>query len=500
MKYSELMVRPELTWEAHRNAAPEWLEPYLDVPDDAQPPMAATPIHADSVGSYGVEAVGWIERELNVTLRWWQRYATVRQLEHDEVGRLLWSNVIESASRRAGKSLRLRGMALWRLAHADLFGEPQLAIHTGKDLAIVREIQRGAWRWAEQRDWRVVRAIGRESIEHDDDRWLARATDSVYGYDITLGMVDESWAVEPEIVTEGMEPATLERVSPQVVLTSTAHRRATALMPGRIRDALIADDESTLLLLWSAPDGADMSVEETWRVASPFWSEDRARLLANKYRKALAGEQDEEFDDVNPMVGFASQYLNRWRLGKARVSGALPHARWLALQDASATQGDRPIFALDVTEERQAWVAMAWSRPDGARQVILANHGRPMPAHNAVAELVTHAAKWKAHVVAPPGFVEKLEAAGVKVIKSTAGDFAVASGEFADAVTAGTVRHGNQLPLNDAVRTTPWRNASSQNERAFLLSEQAGPLAAATRAVWGLSRQPSTPVPLAAFA
>jgi hypothetical protein len=309
------------------------LEPFLEVPDDATAPLACTPAHPASVGSYGPDAIGWIESELGVTLRWWQRLAVVRQLEHDEAGRLVWSSVVESASRRSGKSLRLRSMALWRLEHAGLFGEPQLAVHCGRDLAIVREIQRGAWRWAEQRDWRVVRAIGRESIENGEHRWLARSVDGVYGYDVTLGYVDEAWSVAAEVVTEGVEPATLERVSPQVVLTSTAHRRATSLMPSRIGDALDVDDGTTLLLLWAAPDGADLGDEVTWRLASPHWSADRARLLASKWAAAQRGDADRDLDDPDPVAGFASQYLNRWLLkGDPDAIGwsFVPRDAWLA--------------------------------------------------------------------------------------------------------------------------------------------------------------------------
>src|SRR3546814_13606222 len=91
------------------------------------------------------------------------------------------------------------------MAHPDLFGEVQTIVHTGSDVAICREIQRGAWRWAEEvADWTVVRANGKEAMEtQTGDRWLVRAQGAVYGYDVCLGMVDEAWNVKPEPVTEG---------------------------------------------------------------------------------------------------------------------------------------------------------------------------------------------------------------------------------------------------------------------------------------------------------
>lgn len=189
-------------------------------------------------------------------------------------------------------------------------------MHSGKDVAIVREIQQKAWRWAEDdAGWKVARANGKESMETPGgDRWLARAMDAVYGYDVALGMIDEAWGVKPEAVDEGMEPATMERPSPQLHLTSTAHRRATSLMKKRISSALADDDGKTLLLLWAAAPGADAGDPETWRAASPHWTADRERMIAAKYQAALSGQADPDADDLDPMAGFEAQYLNRWSL------------------------------------------------------------------------------------------------------------------------------------------------------------------------------------------
>jgi hypothetical protein len=273
----------------------------------------------DAVGSYGAEAIAWIEAEQRITLRWWQALAVTRQLEHRADGSLCHRTTVESAPRRAGKSVRVRGLALWRMAHPHLFGEVQTVIHTGSDVAICRDVQRGAWRWAEElAGWSVSRANGKEALETPGgDRWLVRAKGAVYGYDVCLGIVDEGWNVAPDVVTEGLEPATLERLSPQLHLTSTAHRRATSLMRTRLQVALTMEDPDTLLLLWAAPAGSDPGDPEVWRAASPHWSEDRRRMIADKYAKALAGEADPQADDPDPMAGFVCQYLNIWRLREA---------------------------------------------------------------------------------------------------------------------------------------------------------------------------------------
>lgn len=372
-----VIVPDALAWSRDDLARFGWLKGLLSPPGDAAPPLAMTRPHPAAVGSYGEQACSWIESTQRITLRWWQRLAITRQLEHDEQGQLVWRVVVESAPRRAGKSVRLRGVALWRLEHgAELFGEPQLVVHTGKDVAIVREIQRAAWRWAEDvAGWTVTRANGKEALETPGaDRWLARAMHSVYGYDVCLGMVDEGWGVAPAAVDEGMEPATLERPSPQLHLTSTAHRQATSLMRRRISGALSGADPDTLLLLWAAAPGADAGDPETWRAASPHWTDARGRMIASKYAAALAGEVDPEADDLDPMAGFEAQYLNRWNLRPVAAQPGSPvtdEDDWHGLAVELPTRAPDAV-AVEGWAEQGVSVARAW-RVDGRAVVSVAD-------------------------------------------------------------------------------------------------------------------------------
>lgn len=460
-------VRPEMTWEAHRKNAPSWLKSYLKVPADASPPLVMTPVHPEATGSYGPVAIRWIKSQVNIELRWWQRLAVVRQLEHRADGSLCWDSVVESASRRVGKSVRLRSMALWRLSEAPkMFGEPQLAIHTGKDLAIVREIQRGAWRWAEQRGWRVVRAIGRESIETVDDnyldhRWLARGSESVYGYDVTLGMVDEGWDVDPAVVAEGLEPASMERISPQIVVTSTAHRKATSLMRGRISDALAVDD--TLLLLWAAPDGSDTGSLDTWKAASAFWSPARLKLMQAKYAKAMRGEADPELDDPDPLAGFESQYLNRWQL-RLGAGGALPNWENL-VTDRTPIGAETLAIASDPSGSWFSLVAYkdGFVGPVGGGRVR-AELGRSL----FVAKVAAISQKYGGLQVAiaekgmAGTLIEDLEDAGVPVLRTSFNDHVQASADFADAVETAMISHGAMPELDSAVLRSRWRTVGDR--------------------------------------
>lgn len=142
--------------------------------------------------------------------------------------------------------------------------------------------------------------------------------------------MDESWGVDPQSITEGLEPALLERLWAQLHLTSTAHVKATSLMRRRLVAVLRNADPDVLILMWGARSDADWSKEATWRAASPHWTKARRDLVARKYAAALAGQDEPEFDDPDPIRGWAAQYLNVWPLllGPGRDSILPVGATW----------------------------------------------------------------------------------------------------------------------------------------------------------------------------
>lgn len=211
-----------LSWTDLCENAPEWLQPYLDVPGDAAPPLWVSGVHPEAVGSMGPAAIEWmesniLERGRPLRLRWWQRLAVVLQLQHRADATLCWRVILESGPRRIGKSVRLRGMALWRLANGPTLFEPeQLVLHTGKDLAIVREVMRKAWAWAAPLDdWDIKRGMTEPEVSYlGVNRWVARSKDSTTGYDACLALCDEAWDVPPSAIDDDLEPTMLERESP----------------------------------------------------------------------------------------------------------------------------------------------------------------------------------------------------------------------------------------------------------------------------------------------
>jgi hypothetical protein len=173
-------------------------------------------------------------------------------------------------------------------------------------------------------------------------------------------------------------------------------------------------------------------------------------------------------------------------------AGDLPYAAWGDLKDPAARRGEEVCFGADVAEDRAAWIAVAWNRGDGAVQVMVANDGKPMPAFQLVAEAKRLTDEWKAQIVGPKAFEDEFSKAKVDAREPmTSAEFAAGSGAVIDRIKAGTIRHGNQAALNEAVRTAKLRSYGTTGEKTIQLKDapEVGPLAAVVRALHGLQKR-----------
>ena len=350
-----------------------WLVPLLDIPAEASWPRVMTLPHPDAVGSYGAEVEAFALARTGLPFRWWQRLTVARVLEHDADGALVWLTWLLSTARQVGKSWLLRELFLWRIHQAERFGEPQLVLHTGKDLPVCREVQRPARAWARSRPTYTVRdSNGMEEIETPDgSRWLIRGRGSVYGYSASLAGVDEAWKVATDIVEDGIEPTMAERASAQLALVSTAHRSATGLMLDRRTAALetVNGPGDALLLEWSAEPDAALDDRVAWRQASPHWSPRRERLVDAKHLRALAGGSDDP-DEPDPIEAFRTQWLNIWPdrrpvASDERIEPLLDEADWRAGEDIDATPEGPLVIGLEDWFGRGAGAAAVATLADG---------------------------------------------------------------------------------------------------------------------------------------
>jgi hypothetical protein len=354
-----------------------WLKGLLRVPRDATWPRLMTLPHPRAVGSLGPEFSRWAERRTGGRLRWWQRLVATRLLEVDAAGELVWETLVLSMARQLGKSWLLRELLLWRIHEQDRFGEPQDVLHTGKDLAICKEVQRPARIWAKARPdvYRVREVNGQEEIEllADGSRWMLRAKEAVYGYSVSCAAADEAWKVRASSIEEGLTPTMAERAQPQLLLVSTAHRLATSLMMSRRKVALAGLEEADgdLLIEWSAPRDAHLDDLAAWRLASPHWTPRRERLIRKRFEAMLAGEVDDP-EEPDPEQSFRAQWLNQWpekvTEPPGNVEDLLQPDQWAGLAESVTSLG--PVWvAVEDDYGLGAAVAAAARLPDGRIEV-----------------------------------------------------------------------------------------------------------------------------------
>jgi hypothetical protein len=322
-----------------------WLDELRELPVEATWPRLMTVPHPAAVGSIGGEVIDAARRRSGRPFRWWQRLVTVRLLEVDADGRLVWATVLLTLARQLGKSWWLRELLVWRLGQTDRFGEPQIVLHTGKDLPVCRDVQRPVRVWArDQPGFKVFEGNGRESIEVDDgSRWVIKARTGVYGISAGLAAVDEGWKVSAKEVDDGIVPTMVEREQPQLLLVSTAHRAATSLMLNRRRGMLgrLDDPGSELLIEWSAPRSVDLADRGGWRLASPHWTGQRERVIGDALARARGGGML-DVDEPDPIEAFRAQWLNQWPLVLQRATAAEPlvgRGRWDDLVGVEVADG-----------------------------------------------------------------------------------------------------------------------------------------------------------------
>jgi len=250
----------------------------------------------------------WVRKAFGLELRGWQAYALNRALEHDDQGELVWPVVVITVGRQSGKSVLSRAVCMWRMHHAELFGEQQTILHVANKVETAREVMRPAAHWAVQKYGKNAYKAGNTAPQIElpsGDRWIIQAAnDSAgVGYSISMAFIDEAWRVQRKVVDDAINPTLAERNMGQVWLVSTAGDSTSDLMMAyrqRALDKLEADQPGSVLLLeWSAPAEASPDLVETWQWGSPEWTEKRQAFL------------HQQWENIEPEA-FRREFLNQW--------------------------------------------------------------------------------------------------------------------------------------------------------------------------------------------
>lgn len=297
-------------------------------------------------------------------------------------------------------------------------------------------------------------------------------------------ILDEALFLEPADVG-AIVPVLATQDDAQIVYASSAGVQRSAVLRAVRERGRAGGADRLAYFEWCAPEatcvagdrcthdiathGCALDDRELWTVANPAVAAGRIRLSTL-----------EDFRRAMPPAEFAREFLGWWD-DPPNLGGAFNMDTWAALADPSAERGAIVAFGLAVAPDRTwAAVGVAWPRPDGSEQLMLADY-RPtttwVPAR--VAELVC---RWGGNVVAPEDAVDLYAAA----YRLTAAEQRRAHAAIDDAITARTVRHGNEPALNTAVRAAQWRKQGDSRMLDRSGSVDISPLHAVALALHGL--------------
>lgn len=243
---------------------------------------------------------------------------------------------------------------------------------------------------------------------------------------------------------------------------------------GRMRrDALAGHDEDTAWIEFGAdpdfsptPPPAALTRADWDQVAkaNPSFPDDTPAEAILRMRKKLSADS------------FPREGLGIW--DDEDTGPGLDYRRWKSLADASAERGAGQVFGIATAPDRSwAAVAVAWRRADGDVQVMLADYAPTTSWVKArVAEL---RAKWGGRVLTDTesqDLVDDAEKVPEKRAEAT----------LDDAITAGSVHHGNEGALNTAVKAARWRKSGDGRVLDRHGALEISPVVAAAVAVHGL--------------
>lgn len=443
-----------------------------------EPRLLSVPAFSSSAGAEAVE----LAATAGLVLDPWQRLVLHHALGETPGGRWASFEVALIVPRQNGKGSVLEALELAALFLPDPDAPPPLVLHSA------HEFKTSAEHFRRMRDlidgsphlWsrvRIVRtAAGSESIELHSGarlRFVTRTGGSGRGFSADLIVIDEAYNLTAEAMAAVL-PTMSARPNPQVWYTSSAGMTSSEQLV-RVRErGMTGGDPSLAFFEWSAKDGSDLEDRDAWAQANPALGIRIPEHFVAAERVALPDEQ------------FARERLGMWAVKDSR-STALDLDRWAALADPSAERGSFPTFAVATAPDR-SWsaIAVAWHRPDGHAQAMLADY-KPGAAWvpDRVAELRS---RWGGTVsvdTASRGLVSD-------ALAPPQAAQAQAHNALADAVEAGTVRHGNEPALNTAVRAAQWKPQGDSRVLDRKGSADISPLVAAALAVHGLTTPPSS--------
>ena len=450
----------------------------LRAKDDVKPRAHS---HPPYVSSAGREAVS-LAAKAGLYLDPWQRLVLRDALGERADGKWAAFEVALVVPRQNGKGSILEALELAAIYLPDPHAPPPLVLHSAHEFKTSAEHFRRMRDLIEstemfRRQVRIIRtAAGAETIERHNGariRFVTRSGSSGRGFSADLIVVDEAYNLTAESMAAVL-PTLSARPNPQIWYTSSAGMAASDQLARLRQRGFASNDPSLAYFEWSAPDGTDLDDRAAWAESNPAFGRRIAEMFVVAERAALPDEQ------------FGRERLGLWadvRSGKPAIDPTV----WAVLADPKAPRGESPSFGVATAPDR-SWcaVAVAWTRPDGATQVMLADY-RPtttwvLPRVNDLRE------RWGGSVLVDTASRGMIEGA----VEPSGADQAQAHTALADAALAGTVHHGNEPAMNLAVAQSRWKPVGDSYVFDRKSAADISPMVAAALAVAGLALAPTS--------
>jgi hypothetical protein len=291
----------------------------------------------------------------------------------------------------------------------------------------------------------VYRGRGDESILFvNGSRILFGAREAGFGRGfsgVDVLVFDEAQILS-ESAMEDMVAAQNVAPNPLTILTGTPPRPKD---PGEVftlarQEALDGDTDETLYIELSADRASDPMDRSQWRKANPSFPSRTPERAMLRMRKNLSEDS------------FRREALGIWD-ELSRHQPVIKKSQWVTLADVGPGDGVRPdCLGVDMSHARQISVGACWNEQESSHieevwagtdtaaaiDWIVERAGRRMPV------LIDGMSPASA-------MIPDLKGRGVNVSQSTAGDMAKGCGLFEDRAKAGTLTHGDQGALNNAL-------------------------------------------------
>lgn len=453
--------------------------------------------------SAGREVIELLKR-LDVPPDPWQEDVLLAFMGRDRAGRWVADECGLLVPRQNGKTVIFLGRGLWGIVPRGIAltrgfedRRPESGLFSAHQYKTAIESFQTLVSWVEHPEIgrlkpKVTTGRGSESLRFPDGgrlQLLARSQVSGRGFSPDWIAVDEAFALD-DLAMAALKPAMAAREAPSMWFGSSAPLDGSTVLRRLALSGRSGEAEGLCYLEWCAPLDCDPADPHAWALANPALG----RRLTERYtiseRRSLAPED------------FARERLGLWA-PEAVVSVFGPGA-WQACTDESAAPpaGARTAIAVDVAPDRsRTSIGAAGALADGRTLVQVMDTRQGVAwAVPAIVEIV------RAHgpdlVIVDDGgqsrtLVAPLEAAGVKVTRSSTADMVAACGNLFDRVIERRLAHLGQAALTGAVESARQRDLGDGWAWSRRLSGgDITPLVSCTLAAHGIERQVARRAPL----